>query len=403
MNKFTFFREERDAKTPISSKIKLQKQEGSPEFQPFRVDKATRPNLRALIQAFKGSGQVGLGFTTIDKTKGEHEPLMKAKNLWLTGGAVRDHLKGKTPKGYDLVTDATPSEVRMILSNSEQPFTEVKPKDGDMSQDERYADLPSGNKRRCFYASRWDGQGKEIEVTVEINGEKFELAPLGKHGKSRRVSPEKTDSATSVEEDSMGRDFTINAMYIPLTQSDGENSDLVDPHGGAHHLKNGEVKFINSPLDKMRDDPMTAFRYLNTAGKYGNLGNIGDKEKAAIGQFRDMSDVDPGEVRKSFLGGLEDPDIDPRQYMGAAKGLGLLNVIFPDLEFKEDPMPPDFQGEDRWRSLPLGFSGTTTQNRSRRLWSAAAGASKKPATSPIWSRSLPWPRRTDLILTRPSC
>lgn len=347
MKKFTLFREERDAKTPISSKIKLQKQDGSAEFSPFRVDKATRPNLRSLIQAFKGSGQVGLGFTTIDKSKGEHEPLMKAKNLWLTGGAVRDHLKGKTPKGYDLVTDATPSEIRMILSNCEQPFTETKPKDGEMAQDERYADLPSGNKRRTFYASRWDGQGKEIEITVEINGEKFELASLGKHGKSRRVNPDKADSATSVEEDSMGRDFTINAMYIPLTQSDGENSDLIDPHGGAHHLKSGEVKFINSPLDKMRDDPMTAFRYLNTTGKYGKFSGIGDKEKAAIGQFKDMADVDPAEIRKSFLGGLEDPDVDAREYMSAAKGLGLLNVVFPDLEFKEDPMPPDFKG-DRW-------------------------------------------------------
>jgi len=347
MKKFTLFREERDSKTPISSKIKLQKQEGSPEFQPFRVDKATRPNLRALIQAFKGSGQVGLGFTTIDKSKGEHEPLMKAKNLWLTGGAVRDHLKGKTPKGYDLVTDATPSEIRMILSNCEQPFTETKPKDGEMGQDERYADLPAGNKRRSFFASRWDGQGKEIEITVEINGEKFELATLGKHGKSKRVNPEKTDTATSVEEDSMGRDFTMNAMYIPLTQSDGENSELIDPHGGAHHLKAGEVKFINSPMDKMRDDPMTAFRYLNATGKYGKLGQIGDKEKAAIGQFRDMGDVDPSEIRKSFLGGLEDPDVDARQYMGAAKGLGLLNVVFPDLEFREDDMPPDFRG-DRW-------------------------------------------------------
>jgi hypothetical protein len=347
MKKFTLFREERDSKTPISSRIKLQKKEGSSEFSPFRVDKATRPNLRSLIQAFKGSGQVGLGYTTIDKSKGEHEPLMKSKNLWLTGGAVRDHLKGKTPNGYDLVTDATPSEVRMILTNSEPAFQEVKPKDGEMGQDERYADLPSGGKKRCFYASRWDGQGKEIQITVEINGETFELCSLGKHGKSKRVSPEKADVATSVEEDSMGRDFTINAMYIPLTQSDGDNSDLVDPHGGAHHLKSGEVKFINSPLDKMRDDPMTAFRYLKIAGKYGKLSQIGDKEKAAIGQFRDMGDVDPSEIRKSFLGGLEDPDVDARSYMGAAKGLGLLNVVFPDLEFREDDMPPDFHG-DRW-------------------------------------------------------
>lgn len=347
MRQFNLFREERDAKTPISARIKLQKQEGSSEFTPFRVDKTTRPNLRALIQAFKVSGQVGLGFTTIDKGKGEHEPMLKSKNLWLTGGAVRDHLKGKTPRNYDLVTDATPSEIRLILSNCEQPFQEIKPKDAEMAQDERYADLPTNKGKRVFYASRWDGTGKEIETEVEINGEKFELATLGKHGKSRRVSPDKTDVATSVEEDSMGRDFTVNAMYIPLTQSDGENSELIDPHGGAHHLKSGQVEFINSALDKVRDDPMTAFRYVNTASKFGGLKNIPEKYKMAIRRHSDMGETDPADMKKQFVDGLESPDSDPRQYLGAMKELGLLSRLFPDLEFRDDPMPPDFKG-DRW-------------------------------------------------------
>lgn len=338
----------KDAKGLITSKIKLQKKEGSSDFAPFTVDKTNHPNLRLLIKAFADSDKVGLGYTTLDKTKGEHEPQLKKKTLHLTGGAVRDHLRGKTPRNYDLVTDATTSEIRMVLTQSEHGFTEVQPRDERMAGDERYARLPAaGTKNKIFYASRWDKTGKEIEMTVEINGEKFELATLSRHSKSRRIQPDKAESATSVEEDSMNRDFTINAMYIPLAQSDGDNSDLVDPHGGAHHLKNGEVHAVGSLADKLKADPSTALRYVKMVGRYGNPDKIPDKYKATIERFKDMADVDKGHVRKEFISGLEHPDIDPRKYLGAYKQLGLLGTIFPNVEFDNEDMPPDFKG-DRW-------------------------------------------------------
>jgi len=336
------------AKSLITSKIKLQKKEGSNEFAPFTVDRATHPNLRYLIKAFADSDKVGLGYTTIDKTKGETEPMLKKKTLHLTGGAVRDHLKGKTPRNYDLVTDATPSEMRMILSNPEHGFTEVQPRDPQLAKDERYTELPpAGSRNKVFYPSRWDKQGKELEFTVEINGEKFDLATLSKHSKSRRVSPDKGESASSVEEDSLNRDFTINGMYIPLGQSDGENSDLVDPHGGAHHLKNGEVVAIGSLIDKLRADPSTSQRYVKMLSRFGNPDKIPDKYKATIERYKDMQDVDKGHVRKEFLSGLENPDVDPRKYLGAYSKLGLLGAVFPGVEFNPEEMPPDFKG-DRW-------------------------------------------------------
>lgn len=58
----------------ITSKIKLQKELGSKEFTPFTVNKNSHSNLRPIIKAFTNSNQVGLGYTTIDKTKGEIEP-----------------------------------------------------------------------------------------------------------------------------------------------------------------------------------------------------------------------------------------------------------------------------------------------------------------------------------------
>ena len=345
---FTKYMKLREENSPsVSSKIKLQKKEGSKEFAPFTVNRTTHPNLRYLIKAFVDSDKVGVGYTTIDKSKGETEPTLKKKKLYLTGGAARDHLKGKTAKNYDLVTDATVSEIRMILSHPEAGFTEIKPKNEDFKNDERYADLPVSSKGHTFFVKRWDKQGKEVEMTVEINGETFDIAPLFKGSKSRRLSPHSIEMASSVEEDATSRDFTINSLYIPLTSTDGDNSELIDPHGGAHHLKNGEVVAVGSMSQRLKDDPMTSLRYIRMLSRFGNLEKIPEKYKAAITQHKDMDSVPKEDVRKEFLNGLEHPDSDPRKYVQAYHSTGLLNVIFPDVEFDPEKMPEDFVG-DRW-------------------------------------------------------
>lgn len=348
-DKYYNIREEAGVAPSVTSRVKLQKSaDGNREFSPFTVSKTMHPNLRLLIKAFSESDKIGVGYTTIEKGKGEVEPKLKKKVLYLTGGAVRDHLKGKTPKNYDLVTDATPSEIRMVLASPEQGFTEVKPKDEANKNDKRYQNLPnSGTKSKVFYASRWDKQGKELEITAEINSEKFRLSTLSKNTKSRRVQPDEWSAASSIEEDSASRDFTINSMYIPLTNADGDNAELIDPHGGAHHLKNGEVVAVGNMSQKLKDDPATSQRYLKMMGRFGNPDKIPEKYKEIISRHKDLSDVSKDHIRKEFLDGLENADTDPRKYLKAYKATGLLNTVFPGVDFDEEEMPEDFQG-DRW-------------------------------------------------------
>lgn len=333
MNSFLKYCQLRESKNSVTSKIKLQKKEGSTDFAPFVVNRTTHPNLRILIKAFDNSDKVGVGYTTIDKNKGEHEPQLKKKTLYLVGGAVRDHLKGKTPRNYDLVTDATMSEIRMILTHAETGFTEIK--DGEKT-----------SKNKTFYVSRSDKEGKELEFTVVINGEKFELAPLSKSSKSRRVTPEKAEPASSLEDDSINRDFTINALYIPLTNPDGDNSELIDMHGGAHHLKNQEIVAVNDDLDgRLKDDPSTALRYIKMVTRFGNPDSIPEKHLLAIEKAKDLTDVSKDDIHNDFLSGLEHPDSNPKKFIGLFKNTGLLDKVIPGGEV--GIMPAEFQG-NRW-------------------------------------------------------
>lgn len=346
---FIGIRENTTPENKLTSKIKLQKGEGSKEFAPFTVNKSTHANLRHLIQAFADSPNIGVGYTTIDSSKGEVEPQLKKKSLYLTGGAVRDHLKAKTPRNYDLVTDATASEIRMILTGSESHFTETKPKNPRYANDSKYAKLPeAGNKSKVFYASRWDKQGKELEFTVQIHGEKFHLSTLSKAPKSRRVVPDKADLASTIEDDAANRDFTINSLYIPLNTADGDNSELIDPHGGAHHLKTGEIKAVGDDLEsRMQEDPATAYRYLKLLNRFGDAENIPEKYKQIIIKHKDMANVPKIHVRSEFLNGLENHDSDPRKFLHSLQDTGLLHNVFPGIEFSPERMPPDFKA-DRW-------------------------------------------------------
>ena len=241
-----------------SSEVKLA---DDTDYKPFVIDGENHPNLRVIVKAFLDSDKVALpgpdGYpqklTTMDPTKGEINPKLKKKGLYLVGGAVRDHLLGKTPKDYDLATDAGPDEIRLILRNA--GFQETKPQGGggkNAPTNPRYEKHPeAGQKNKIFYAKGWDRAGKEFVIGARVNGEEFEIATFRKDSKGGDGRTPYNMEFGSLEDDSAKRDFTVNSMYIPLTSADGANAKLIDPHGGAHHLRAGQIEFVGNPKDRL--------------------------------------------------------------------------------------------------------------------------------------------------------
>jgi tRNA nucleotidyltransferase/poly(A) polymerase len=319
------------------------------DFKPFIVDGEHHPNLRVIVKAFLESDKVSLpgpdGYpqklTTLDPTKGETNPRLKKKSLYLVGGAVRDHLIGKTPKDYDLATDAHPDEIRLILRSA--GFAEVQPQGSkNTPKDKKYDKHPeAGNKSKIFYAKGWDRGGREFVIGARVNGEEFEIATFRKDSKGGdgRV-PDKMEFA-GLDDDSSRRDLTSNAMYIPLTSADGPNSKLIDPHGGAHHLRSGQAVFVGNAKDRFEEDQLRVLRYIRSIATWGKNTKIPEDIKSAINDIKDLSSVSRERIRDEFLKGLQHPDVDPTHYVKMYKDLGLLNTVFPDLEFKLDA-PEDF-------------------------------------------------------------
>jgi len=319
------------------------------EIKPFVVgDEGHHPNLSKLVAAFLDSQKIpfpgpdGMGtkLTTLDGTKGETTPKLKKKTLYATGGTVRDHARGKTAQNYNLATDATPDEIRLILRNA--GFTEIRPeaKKGAPVDNKKFGKLPEGGtKNNVFWVDKQDRGGKEYGIKAKINGEVFDIETLRKGSKNN----DKVEFG-SLDDDATRRDFTFNAMYIPLTSADGPNAKMIDPFGGAHHLRDGDVRFIGDPKEKLdgdEDAQLRALRFIRFASGQNSNNTVPDEYKQAISSMADMPNVSRERMKDEFLKGLKLTDVDSRKYIKMMHDMGLLSTLFPRMDFKMDDPKKD--------------------------------------------------------------
>lgn len=142
--------------------------------------------------------------------------------LW-AGGCVRDHLLGKTPKDYDVATDATPKQVKKV-------FAKRKTADVGVSFGVIMVVGPPG--------------AGEVEVATF-------RSDLG-YSDGRRPDAVRFSSP---EEDAQRRDFTINGMFFdPLEHK------VLDFVGGERDLSQGYVRAIGDPHARMREDKLRMLR-----------------------------------------------------------------------------------------------------------------------------------------------
>ena len=143
---------------------------------------------------------------------------------FVVGGAVRDLIMKKSPGDFDIATDARPEKVAGL-------FRRV---------------IPTGIKHGT--------------VTVLIEGEAFEVTTYraeGTYSDGRR--PDEVRFSTSLSEDLMRRDFTMNALAF-----DPDGRELIDEHGGLGDIRDRLVRTIGDARERFFEDglrPVRACRF----------------------------------------------------------------------------------------------------------------------------------------------
>ena len=159
------------------------------------------------------------------------------KQIYLVGGAVRDILRGRKSKDWDLATDATPDEIIAL-------FHRKKTNDGK----NRSLVIPTGIKHGTVTIHYRD-------LNIEITTFRCESS----YSDGRR--PDSVEFGVSIEEDLSRRDFTMNAAAYKLP-----GGPLVDPFDGRKDIKNRVIRCVGNPLERFSEDglrPVRAVRFAS--------------------------------------------------------------------------------------------------------------------------------------------
>ena len=186
-------------------------------YKKFGTDKSTK-----LLQNIKEAQNI---FSHLNEIDGQN-------TVRFVGGCVRKALCGEKIDDIDLATLLKPEEVKERLISKG-----IKVIDTGISHG---------------------------TVTAVINQTKFEITTLRKDISTdgRHANVEFT---LDWEEDSLRRDFTINAIYVDM------EGRVFDPQNGILDLQNGRIRFIGSPEKRIQEDYLRILRYFRFFVQYSLL------------------------------------------------------------------------------------------------------------------------------------
>jgi tRNA nucleotidyltransferase (CCA-adding enzyme) len=147
--------------------------------------------------------------------------------VYLVGGAVRDLLLGRGRADIDLVVVGDAAELAAALG-------------AEVVEHERFA-----------------------TAKVELDGHEVDIASARAETYPRPGALPEVAPGADVETDLARRDFTINAMAIPLAGG----PRLIDPHAGRADLEAGVLRVLHG--DSFVDDPTRALRAARYAARFG--------------------------------------------------------------------------------------------------------------------------------------
>ena len=155
---------------------------------------------------------------------------------YLCGGSVRDLLMGRTPKDFDVVTDAHPGEVRRLFRNS-----------------------------------RIIGRRFRL-VHIIFQDQVVEVATFRREPERVAVGEDEVEDFLITDDNTFGsplqdakrRDFTINALFYNIA-----DFSVIDYVGGLEDLRGGRVRVIGDSDLRFREDPVRMMRAIEFASRLG--------------------------------------------------------------------------------------------------------------------------------------
>ena len=145
---------------------------------------------------------------------------------YLVGGCIRDLILDRSPKDFDIATDAYPEEIRDLFRNSRivgKRFKIVHTRFG--------REIVEVTTFRAPHTDQYDETHSESGMTLVDN------------------------NFGTFEEDVFRRDFTMNAIYYQP-----DNDEITDLAHGVEDVQARTIRTIGEPESRVREDPVRMLR-----------------------------------------------------------------------------------------------------------------------------------------------
>jgi tRNA nucleotidyltransferase (CCA-adding enzyme) len=211
---------------------------------------------------------------------------------YLVGGCVRDLLLSRTPKDWDVATNAKPEDIQRIFPES-------------------------------FYSNDFGTVGVKTESEKE-SLRIIEVTPYRtESGYSDKRRPDVVTFGDSLEEDLARRDFTINAIAF-----DDSKGHIIDPYKGQKDIELKVLRTVGNPEERFWEDALRLMRAIRLIAELEfalDSGTAAAIQKTAS----NLKDISRERIRDEFIRIINSNQ--PMMALIMAQQLGILEYISPEL------------------------------------------------------------------------
>lgn len=210
---------------------------------------------------------------------------------YLVGGCVRDLILGRTPKDWDVTTDANPEEIQSVFGSEDS-----------------------------FYENTFGTVGVVNRETVEESLRVVEVTPFRiETGYSDFRRPDIVKFSKKLEDDLHRRDFTVNALALSKGQ-------LVDPFKGQEDISARIIRAVGEPDKRFSEDALRMLRAIRLSAEL-DFSIEAETAASIAGNAKLLAHVSRERVRDEFTRILL--SAKPMVGLELANRLGLLEHLSP--------------------------------------------------------------------------
>jgi len=212
---------------------------------------------------------------------------------YLVGGCVRDALLGKSPKDWDITTNAKPEDIQSLFPDT-------------------------------YYNNEFGTVGVVNEEVADVTLKVVEVTPYRTESSYTNARhPDSVEFCTSLEEDLKRRDFTMNAIAYSVSKK-----ELVDPHKGQKDISKKTIRAVGVAAERFNEDALRMLRAVRLATETGF--SVSHETQDAIRDTAHLLEkIAKERIKDEFLKIINSPS--PMMGINVSRETGLLPYMAPDL------------------------------------------------------------------------